>query len=159
MVRIKTVLTALIAGVAVASCASGPSWTPPSLITDPAPADPGPAQATQAAGYHLTPQELGYDCKKLTGVMQVRLIQVRNYDPSTNGSMAARGVQSVATPIFGGTTVGIDPVGQHQRDLAMLQAYNNQLAKKNCATFDLAAELSKTDPLDTPQPTVPAKAP
>jgi hypothetical protein len=128
------------------------------LITDSAPAAPGPAQATPAAGYNLTPQELGYSCKKLTGVMQVRILQVRNYDPSTNGSMAARGVQSVATPVFGGTTVGIDPVGQHQRDLAMLQAYNAQLAKKNCATFDLAAELSKTDPLDTPQPTAPAKS-
>ena len=71
--------------------------------------------------------------------------------------MAARGVQSVATPIFGGTTVGIDPDGQHQRDLAMLEAYNSQLARKNCKTFDLAAELRKTGPADMPQPTVPAK--
>jgi hypothetical protein len=154
MIRSRTVWAALIAGVAVGSCASGSSWAPPSLITDSA-----PASGQAPADYGLTPQELGYNCKKLTGVMQVRILQVRNYDPSTNGSMAARGVQSVATPVFGGTTVGIDPVGQHQRDLAMLEAYNRQLAAKNCNTFDLAAELKKSDPNDTPAPMDSKKVP
>jgi hypothetical protein len=152
MVRIRMVSAVLFSGAALAGCASGSGSAPPSLI-----ADSAPASAAPATGYQLSPQELGYSCKKLTGVMQVRIVQVRRYDASTNGSMAARGVQSVATPIFGGTTVGIDPVGQHQRDLAMLEAYNGQLARKNCKMFDLAAELRKTDPADMPQPTVPAK--
>jgi len=152
MVRVRTFSLLLIAGATAAGCASGPGEIPPSLITDST-----PPSATSTTGYMLSPQELGYGCKKLTGVMQVRILQVRQYDPDRNGSVAARGVQSVATPILGGTTVGIDPAGQHQRDLAMLEAYNSQLARKNCKTFDLAVELSKTGLLDTPQPTVPAK--
>jgi hypothetical protein len=158
MVCTRTVSAVLIAGAAVAGCASSPSWTPPSLITDSTAPSSAPPSAPTGADYQLTPQELGYNCKKLAGVMQVRILQVRQYDPANNGSAAARGMQSVATPIFGGTTVGIDPAGQHQRDLAMLQAYNGQLARKNCKTFDLAAELAKTDLMDTPQPTVPAKS-
>jgi hypothetical protein len=152
MVRIRTFSLLLIAGASLAACAAGPGEVPPSLINDSM-----PTSAAPAATYQLSPQELGYSCKKLTGVMQVRILQVRRYDPAENPTMAARGVQGVATPIFGGTTVGIDPAGQHQRDLAMLEAYNGQLARKSCKTFDLAAELKKTDPLDTPQPTVPAQ--
>jgi len=154
MLRIRTFSLLLIAGACLAGCAAGPGEAPPSLINDSMPASTAPAPAA----YQLSPQELGYSCKKLTGVMQVRILQVRRYDPAENPTMAARSVQGVATPIFGGTTVGIDPAGQHQRDLAMLEAYNGQLARKNCKTFDIAAELKKTDPLDTPQPTVPARA-
>jgi hypothetical protein len=54
-------------------------------------------------------------------------------------------MQAVATPIFGGTKEGLDPDGQHRKDLAMLEAYNQQLASKNCKTFNLEAELNAKD--------------
>ena len=56
-------------------------------------------------------------------------------------------------------TVGSDPEGQHRRDLAMLEAYNRQLASKNCKTFDLAAALKASDPNSTPEPTDAKKSP
>jgi hypothetical protein len=37
-------------------------------------------------------------------------------------------MQSLATPIWGGTKEGLDPDGQYRRDRAMLDAYNRQLA-------------------------------
>ena len=43
---------------------------------------------------------------------------------------AARGMQALTTPIFGGTKEGVDPDGQYHKDLAMLEAYNRQLAIK-----------------------------
>jgi hypothetical protein len=147
LVRIRRFGAVLMTATLASACAGTPADQPPSLLTDPTLS----ASASDSA-YVLSPQELGYSCKKLTGTMQVRLLQVRRYDASKNPSLVARSLQSVTTPIFGGTTVGIDPAGQHQRDLAMLEAYNRQLAAKKCKTFDLAAELQKTDPAETPEP-------
>ncbi len=141
MVRVRTLGLVLIGGRArgrLRQCAQRAAALPRHPIRRPA--------AMPAAAYQLSPQELGYSCKKLTGVMQIRILQVRHYDPAKTASVTARGMQSVATPIFGGTTVGIDPAGQHRQDLAMLEAYNHQLAAKKCKTFDLAAELQKPAP-------------
>jgi hypothetical protein len=154
MVRVRTFGLVSMAGALAGACAGAPGEQIPSLLTE----SPSSSQASESS-YQLSPQELGYSCKKLTGVMQVRILQARNYNPSNDPSAAARGMQSVATPIFGGTTVGIDPAAQHRRDLTMLEAYNHQLAAKNCKTFDLAAELQKTAPDVTPAPQRPKKSP
>ncbi len=138
MVRGGTSGLLLIAAALAGGCAGAPSEKLPSLIPD------STATADAGATYQLSPQELGYSCKKLKGVMQVRILQVRSYDPRNNASVAARGLQGAATPIFGGTTVGIDPARQHRQDLAMLKAYNRRLAEKKCKTFDLDAELKKS---------------
>jgi hypothetical protein len=127
------------------ACAGSQVESPPSLINNPA-YEPTPP------GYQLSPKERGYSCNKITGLMQVRILQIRGYGPEDKGSLAARGVQSVTTPIFGGTTVGIDPDGQYARDVAMLQAYNNLLAQKQCKTFDLKAELNRPGSNATPTP-------
>jgi len=148
MVRIWALGLALTAAQLVSGCAGTPADQPPSLVTEMAP----PAEpATEA--YELSKQELKYSCKKLTGVMQVRILQIRDYDPKKRASLAARGVQGIATPIWGGTTVGLDLEGQHRRDLAMLKAYNRRLAAKNCRTFDLAAELAGAGAEALPTPT------
>jgi hypothetical protein len=107
--------------------------------------------ALPSAGYQLSEEELKYDCRKLTGLMQIRILQVRGYDSNKKASAAARGMQTLATPIWGGTKEGVDPDGQYSKDLAMLEAYNRQLASKQCKTFDLAAELSATSDV-TPTP-------
>jgi hypothetical protein len=126
--------------------------TKPNLVGDiPPPTDNGVVTgALPGSGYQLSAEELGFDCKKLTGTMQIRILQIRGYDTNRKASAAARGVQTLATPIWGGTKEGVDPDGQYQRDLAMLEAYNRRLADKKCPTFDLAAELA------TKQDTTPA---
>jgi hypothetical protein len=153
IIRIRTFGAALMAAMIASACAGTPVEHIPSLISETG--SSGGGKDT----YVLSPQELNYSCKQLTGTMQVRILQVRQYDARSNPSVAARGMQTVATPIFGGTTTGIDPQGQHRRDLAMLKAYNRQLATKKCKTFDLEAELKKTDPTETPRPSGPKKSP
>ncbi len=131
---------------------SAPGWaaTPSGPAAEPAPQMPAPI--APGSSYQLSEQELKYDCKKLTGTMQIRILQIRDYETSKKTSTLARTAQAVATPIWGGTTVGIDPDGQYRKDLAMLDAYNQRLATKRCKTFNLAAELQKRDPQDMPTP-------
>jgi hypothetical protein len=138
MVRIWALGLVLAAAALSCGCAASQTEQPPSLLTD-----PSLSNDTTAPSYQLSEQEKKYDCKKLTGAMQVRILQIRDYDSRNKTTLAARGMQGVATPIWGGTTEGLDPDGQHRRDLAMLEAYNGLLAAKNCKTFDLAAELKR----------------
>lgn len=135
--------TALLCGCAGAPGAPGPalsSGTPPdasdSIETGSLP--------LPASGYRLTNEELGFDCRKLTGIMQIRIMQLRGYDPAAQPSAIARGIRTVTTPIWGGTREGLDPDAQYQRERSMLDAYNARLAAKNCKTFDVAAALADT---------------
>ena len=135
--------TALLCGCAGAPGAPGPALsngTPPepsdSIVTGSLPAS--------TSGYQMTAEELGFDCRKLTGTMQIRIMQLRGYDPDAQPSAIARGIRSVTTPIWGGTREGLNPDAQYQRERAMLEAYNARLASKNCATFDVAAALADT---------------
>ena len=154
MVRLRAQLLAAVASALVCGCAGKTVDTPPNLVSDmPAPQDAGVTTgALQTSGYQLSEEELKFDCKKLTGLMQIRILQMRGYDSNKKASAAARGIQSLATPIFGGTKEGVDPDGQYRKDLAMLQAYNRQLGVKQCKTFDLDAELAATATDVTPEP-------
>jgi len=156
MFPIRTFAIALLASAVLCGCASAPTEVPPSLVTDmpppPAPGDTGAIPEARAGGYQLTAEEQKYDCRKLTGQMQIRILQMRGYDSRKKSSMAARGVQTITTPIFGGTKEGIDPDGQYRKDLAQLEAFNQQLAAKKCKTFDLQAELAPTATNLTPTP-------
>lgn len=145
-------IVAALVSALVCGCAGGPVDTRPNLVSDmPAPSSNIVTGSASTSGYQLSDEELGYDCRKLTGTMQIRILQVRGYDSNKQASMAARGMQTFATPIWGGTKEGVDPEGQHRRDLAMLEAYNQRLAEKQCKTFNLAAELATTaDTTPTP---------
>jgi hypothetical protein len=61
-------------------------------------------------------------------------------------------VQSAVTPVLGGTTRGANTTADAARDRAYLEAMNKQLAAKNCATFDLDAEMRPRSIRDTPTP-------
>jgi hypothetical protein len=115
----------------------------------------GPSTGTgpaTTADHTLTDKEKGLSCKKLTGRIQVRLLQIRDYNPKTKVSTASRTLQSGATTIFGGTNVGLDPDKDHARQVAILEAYNRQLAAKGCRTFDLAAEFDPKRYKEIPTP-------
>jgi hypothetical protein len=154
MVRFRAQICAAIAGAVVCGCAGAPADTKPNLVNDiPPAAETGVVTGTlPPVGYQLTEDEQKYDCPKLTGLMQIRILQVRGYDSTKQTSAAARGLQALTTPIFGGTKEGVDPDAQYRKDIAKLRAYNQQLASLKCKTFDLDAELSATgDSTPTPR--------
>jgi hypothetical protein len=158
MVRLDVLGLMLLAATLGCGCAGTPADVPPALVADSG-GMPKPPLANDAAAisdYQLSDEERKYDCKKLSGKMQVRILQMRGYDTRAKASSMARTTQAVATPIFGGTKEGLDPDGQYHKDRAMLEAYNRQLAEKKCKTFNIEAELAKTDG-STPAPIAPKK--
>lgn len=102
--------------------------------------------------YQMSGEELDFDCKKLTGRVQIRILQLRS-GPGRPTSALSQTMQRTTKPIFGGTLYGTDAAGQERSDRAMLEAYNKRLREKNCKSFDLAAALASKDG-DTPDPTV-----
>jgi hypothetical protein len=102
--------------------------------------------------YTLNAEELALDCKRLTGRMQVRILQARDASVRSSGSALARGTQAVVTPVFGGPNQGTDLAFDATRDRAYLEAMNKQLGAKNCATYDLEAEMRPRSIRDTPTP-------
>jgi hypothetical protein len=123
-------------------------------------ADGSEAQETARSGapataYELSKAELDLDCRKLTGRMQVRILQVRDYAERSKSTAVSRLAQQALTPITGGSQHGADPDGQYRRDLAMLHAYNRRLAEKKCPTFDLEADLKPQPAQNTPRPIAP----
>lgn len=102
--------------------------------------------------YQLGPAELKFDCKKLTGRIQLRLLSLRDAAAVESSSTAARVIHGAAGAALGGSTARADPDADRRRDRAMVEAYNRQLAAKGCKTFDLEAELRKPPGLDTPAP-------
>lgn len=105
----------------------------------------------------LTAEERALGCKKITGRMQVRILQIRDHSTRSKSSSISRGLQSAVEPIFGGNGQGKDPDGKFAADRAKLEAMNGLLREKNCASFDLKAELQPKDVTATPTPTIPPK--
>lgn len=129
-------------GLVLAGCA-GAAETP--LAT-------GTAVAAGSTTYTLNADELKLDCKKLAGRMQVRLLQLRGHGDRKQASAIGRTMQKVATPVFGGSSAGIDPDQRYADDVATLKAYNARLAELKCATYDLDKELTAKPGDPTPQP-------
>ena len=151
-------LTAALAALLLGACASqgGSNLTTSSL--GPAPQAAGSAHQATSQGlapaetvsrlpaegaYQLTAAERDMDCRALTGRMAVRIMQLRDYENRHQASLVSRAIQSTTSPVFfGGSGAGLDPDGRYRRDRAQLVAYNGLLAEKQCANFDLEAELS-----------------
>jgi hypothetical protein len=145
----------LVTTIIVSACATalpGGSPTPPKAL----PADT--SGKVQGGSYVLSEAERALDCKKLTGRMQLKILQTRGADQRPNASIAARATQSVVTPVFGGTSFGSDPQAEIARNRAILVAYNEELRRKGCPTFDLDAELTTSDVKRTPRPIEPPPA-
>ncbi len=111
---------------------------------------PPPLQAgsVDAGGvYQLSAEEQAMDCKKLSGRIQVRLLQMRNMQGATAPSGLSQDVKqagSAAAGLLLGKSSGFDTDSGKRAasDRAMLVAYNKQLAAKGCKTYDIDAELS-----------------
>ncbi|AHB48609.1 hypothetical protein W911_09740 [Hyphomicrobium nitrativorans NL23] len=152
---LRSHLTAALAALLLGACASqGNDLTTSSLGPAPQPASasqlsPSLAPVAQTVsrlpaegGYQLTAAERDMDCRALTGRTAVRIMQLRDYENRRQASLVSRAVQSTTSAVFfGGTGAGLDPDGRHRRERAQLVAYNGLLAEKQCANFDLDAEL------------------
>lgn len=96
------------------------------------------------------------NCKQISGRMQVRILQLRGFDNRKQASGLARGIQAGMAATFGNLSHGVDPQGAYAEEIKSLQAYNQRLVAMGCKSYDLESEINKTDPLETPAPTIPA---
>jgi hypothetical protein len=114
----------------------------------------GPKVKARAPGeaYQLTADELKLDCKRINGKMQVRILQIRDQRERTLTSGTAQVIQRTIVPVLGGSPYGARPEDDFARDRAWLEAFNAQLAAKNCATYNLDNELQPRSIRDTPTP-------
>lgn len=149
-----------VIGVALSlgACAAAvPGYEPPNPKLDRIrAAAPKGGGFTEAGVYNLTDQERELDCKRLTGSISIKIVQIRNAGNRPEPSLAASGAQAAARPLIGGTTYGQDIGEDLKRDRARLEALNEQLAAKKCPTFDLDADL-KPGNTATPRPLKPQK--
>lgn len=117
-----------------------------------------PETASVAGGAVSAPEDMS--CKKLAGLVQVRLLQLRDYDERNRSSATSRVIQSASVSAFGGSKKGIDVDAEHAADMQSLRTYNDQLKEKGCKSFDLDKELSIHDAGSTPAATIaPPKQP
>lgn len=129
-----------------------PGYTPPSAKLDKIKAlAPTGGGFDHAGAYSLTDQERQLDCKRLTGSISIKIIQMRNAPNRAKPSAVAAKAQATVQPLVGGTDYGYDLAADLKRDRARLEALNAQLASKQCATFDLDADLAPGN-TSTPRP-------
>lgn len=146
-------VASIVAACAMLATGAGPV-APAAAKTKERKPPPQMGSVDSGGSYQMSKEELAMDCKRITGKMQLRILQIRDYDPNAKSSEVSRSLQSVHAPIIGGSTFGVDPDARYRADRAMLEAYNRRLAEKKCRTFDLAAELKPKPPGDTPRPTM-----
>lgn len=120
-----------------------PGYTPPSARLDKIKAlTPSGGGFDSAGTYTLTDQERQLDCKRLTGSISIKILQMRDAPNRAKPSAVAAKAQAVAQPLVGGTAYGHDLAADLKHDRARLEALNAQLAAKKCPTFDIEAELA-----------------
>jgi hypothetical protein len=107
---------------------------------------------SSTGGYQLTEEEKALDCKKLTGRMQVRILQARDYSTQQKTSAASRALQGAVVATGSAAKRGIDPDSDHSQDRVQLEAYNQQLAALKCRTFNLDEDLKPKAGNITPRP-------
>lgn len=141
-VRFATAAVVLL----LAGCASS-NPEPVEVATAPAVAPPPPPV------YELTAEEKKLDCRRLTGRIKVRIAAMRSQAGSPKPSAAAATAQTVAAPVFGGTTRSVDPAADARADRAKLDAYNKRLVELKCPTVDIDGELAGKTPAVTSKAT------
>lgn len=154
MRRLAGLMTALTLGVLLPGCAQMyPGYSP-----TPRPIYDHETPGTYSGGvYSLSADEKALDCKQLTGRMQLRILETRDYYQQPKTSDAAQKIQGAVVPIFGGTKQGINPDSDYARERAKLEAYNKELAARGCGTFNLEDEMRPKPLSDTPEPGPAAK--
>lgn len=143
--RLLPFLAVLLAGCAAQLPAPPSAQTVSSVRPAAAPNASPEAVKTKAGDYALSQEEQSLDCRKLTGRIHIRIAHMRDAAKRGNVSLLSRGLQTVVTPVFGGTNYGLNPAVQARRDRAQIDAYNRLLVAKECKPVDVEAELAKPE--------------
>jgi hypothetical protein len=143
--------------LALAGCAAAmPGYVPDKgrlqLAKNKAAAKSEPQVATPVAAdgsYVLSAKERGLSCRRLTGVLQIKILQYRSdVSGAPTSTIATVTEAAVAKPMAGGR-VKPDSENEHARDRARLVALNELMIEKKCGRFDLATAL---DPANSATP-------
>lgn len=139
-----------IAALSAGGCASSGDGATSAL--DASVAVPGSAGGSRAStpAYALSADELEYSCKQLAGRMQVRILEIRDYNERRHASGLAQVMRAASDDVKGRADQADGSPSAYRRDLAMLEAYNAQLKAKDCSTYDLAEEIRPKDFRETP---------
>lgn len=96
-----------------------------------------------AGSYRMSETEKGLDCRKLTGSMQITISRMKDQADRPPPSSLSTTMKGTFAPLFGGSSFNADPQSESARDRAKIEAYNQALREKGCATIDIGAELAK----------------
>ncbi len=117
MSKSSALFLTFIAAALVAGCASGATDAGGLTIAPAA----GPSGAPDTTAGVPSRDDAELDCKKLTGRMQIRILEMRTYATTAQTSGLSRSMHAADKTVFGGTSAGIDPKGEHARDYAALE--------------------------------------
>ena len=131
-------LAIFLVGLLGGCSSAGKSTDPLNFTTSAGPDAPG----GDGPGYALSTEEQALDCKKLTGRMQVRIMQMRGYETREKTTLASRALHTVGKSVIGGTNQCLETDAQYAKDKAMLNAYNGLLVSKNCKSFNVEEALN-----------------
>lgn len=137
-------VVALATALLLTACASTSGSVPLTAASD--------STEASVAATPLTASEMKLDCKAITGRMQVRILQIRDFTEREQTTGLARSLQGATATVLGGTKVGTDPQAYYNRERVKLEALNARLAEKGCPTFDLDNELKPKPISVTPLP-------
>jgi len=94
--------------------------------------------------YEMSKDELAMDCKRMTGSMKITINRLRDAATRPGGaSNTAEQAHKSVPIIMQGSTVAADYRATQARERAKLDAYNRNLAARNCKTLDIDAELTR----------------
>ena len=93
--------------------------------------------------YEMSKDELAMDCKRMTGSMKITINRLRDAATRQGGSNLAESAHKSVPIIMQGSTASSDWRATLVRERAKLDAYNRNLAARNCKTLDIDAELTR----------------
>jgi hypothetical protein len=131
--------------LALTACAAAvPGYTPPPFREKNKMAAPLEGGEMRTDGlYQMSEAEKAMDCRRLTGSMQIVITRLKDPYMRMEPSAVSAGAQKAVTPVFGGSAMTADRQAVYARERAKLDAYNAELAAKNCNTLDIEAELAR----------------
>lgn len=141
--------------LALAGCAAAvPGYVPDKArlkMLEKAKADPAATSPSAEGPYVPTARERGYSCRRLTGVMQLKLQQLRGNASQPTSAVTSLAAKAMERPMAGGSL-------DHSRDRARLVALNELMIEKKCGHFDIDAALDPAS-TGTPEPIRPEGKP
>lgn len=108
------------------------------------------AKVSADGSYLPSSKEQGLNCRRLTGVVQIKIQQVRDIEAHPTTGLATT-ITSTATPRH---TAAGQPGSAYSEERAKLIALNKLMTEKKCGHFDIEAALAPGN-TKTPEPIFP----